>query len=551
MFKNLTIKSRLTFVIGFLSLLLISGGVIGITSLGFTNDVLKTNYEKRLVPVTQLDKMIRLMNSNQLSVAESLSVEPDLIAGEMDKVDQRAAELGKLWEQYMATGLSGDEKQLAEQFIANRSKFVSQGLKPAVAALRAGDMAEANRIMRGPMRQLFAPASEAMNALMQWQVGHAKKEFDRSQVMYDWVRISCISGIAFGVIMAAFIGAWLIRAISHPLNRAVNVARSVAQGDLTQEIIIEANDETGQLMLALKDMNEHLVSMVENVRDGTDTIASASSQIASRNLDLSARTEQQASSLQETAASMEQLTSTVKQNADNAQQANQLALTASDVAVKGGVVVAQVVDTMGSINDSSMKIVDIIGVIDSIAFQTNILALNAAVEAARAGEQGRGFAVVAGEVRHLAQRSAAAAKEIKDLIGDSVDKVESGKKLVDQAGATMAEIVERVRRVTDIMSEISVASQEQTAGIEQVNQAISLMDEVTQHNAAQVEEAAEVAEALRDQALALAQAVSVFKLHAAAPEAASVIPIRPAARPRQAGAAPRQANSALATHEKA
>jgi methyl-accepting chemotaxis protein len=254
------------------------------------------------------------------------------------------------------------------------------------------------------------------------------------------------------------------------------------------------------------------VGIVGEVRQGTDTIATASGQIAAGNMDLSSRTEEQASSLEETAASMEELTSTVKQNADNARQANQLAVSASSVAVRGGSVVNQVVGTMGSINASSRKIVDIIGVIDGIAFQTNILALNAAVEAARAGEQGRGFAVVAAEVRNLAQRSAAAAKEIKTLIGDSVEKVEEGSKQVAEAGKTMDEIVDSVKRVTDIMAEIQAASQEQTQGIEQINQAITQMDQVTQQNAALVEEAAAAAQSLQEQASGLSQVVSVFKL---------------------------------------
>ena len=275
-----------------------------------------------------------------------------------------------------------------------------------------------------------------------------------------------------------------------------------------------ANDKSS-LLFAMKSMRDSLAKVVGEVRSGTDTIATASGQIAAGNQDLSSRTEEQASSLEETASSMEELTSTVKQNADNARQANQLAVSASEVASRGGTVVSQVVQTMGSINASSKKIVDIIGVIDGIAFQTNILALNAAVEAARAGEQGRGFAVVAAEVRNLAQRSAAAAKEIKTLIDDSVDKVDSGAKLVDEAGATMQEIVDSIQRVTDIMSEITAASAEQTSGIEQINQAITQMDQVTQQNAALVEEAAAASEAMQEQAGKLAQVVAVFRLDGA------------------------------------
>jgi methyl-accepting chemotaxis protein len=266
------------------------------------------------------------------------------------------------------------------------------------------------------------------------------------------------------------------------------------------------------MLFAMKTMRDDLAGIVGQVRSGTDTIATASGQIASGNLDLSSRTEQQASSLEETASSMEELTSTVKQNADNARQARQLALTASNVASEGGTVVAQVVETMGAIDASSRKIVDIISVIDGIAFQTNILALNAAVEAARAGEQGRGFAVVATEVRSLAQKSAAAAREIKTLIGDSVEKVENGGRLVAQAGATMQEVVASVQRVTDIMAEISAASNEQSAGIEQVNQAIAQMDQVTQQNAALVEEAAAAAGSMQEQAASLSQVVSIFRL---------------------------------------
>ena len=324
---------------------------------------------------------------------------------------------------------------------------------------------------------------------------------------------SGMMGIGALVLLAsAIIGFLMTRSITQPLKSALAVAQKVAAGDLTSRFAITSSDETGQLQLALQQMNANLVKMIEDVRAGTTTIATASGQIASGNMDLSARTEKQASALQETASSIEELAATVKQNADNARQANALALTASDVATQGGRVVSEVVETMAGIDTASRKIVDIIGVIDGIAFQTNILALNAAVEAARAGEQGRGFAIVAAEVRSLAQKSAAAAREIKALIGDSVGKVEAGSRLVEQAGATIQEVMASVHRVTDIMAEISTASEEQSTGIGQVNQAVTQMDQMTQQNAALVEQGASAAASLHTQAENLSRVVSAFRL---------------------------------------
>ena len=354
-----------------------------------------------------------------------------------------------------------------------------------------------------------------------------------NRLMYFSIGALILAVILFAIGMVISRG--LLKQLGGEPGYAADIVSEIAAGDLTVDVKIRPGDSSS-LLFAMKSMRDSLAQVVGEVRQGTDTMATASSQIAAGNLDLSSRTEQQASALEETASSMEELTSTVRQNADNARQANQLAASASEVAAKGGAVVSQVVDTMGSINASSRKVVDIIGVIDGIAFQTNILALNAAVEAARAGEQGRGFAVVASEVRNLAQRSAAAAKEIKELIGDSVSKVDIGAKLVDQAGATMSEVVDSIKRVTDIMSEITAASQEQSAGIEQVNQAIGQMDQVTQQNAALVEEAAAAAASLQDQAGNLSQVVSVFKLGAGyATDAGS---LKTVSRPARAAVAP-------------
>ncbi|WP_426189463.1 methyl-accepting chemotaxis protein [Massilia sp. DWR3-1-1] len=409
-----------------------------------------------------------------------------------------------------------------------------------VALGMAGQREEATE----DMLKQSAPATAAVIAITADIVAYEKAQAlagaATARALYESANALMLGLGGIAIVLGSLIAVVTTRAIVKPLRYAVKVAEAVAAGDLTTVVEVRSSDEMGQLMRAFKHMNESLNGIVANVRRGTDSIATASGEIASGNLDLSARTEQQAGALEETASSMEELTSTVKQNADNARQANVLAASASQVAVTGGQMVSQVVDTMGVINASARKIVDIIGVIDGIAFQTNILALNAAVEAARAGEQGRGFAVVASEVRSLAQRSAAAAKEIKVLIGDSVAAVETGSRLVGQAGSTMDDIVASVARVTDIMSEISAASHEQEAGIEQINQAIGEMDAVTQQNAALVEEAAAAAASLREQAGQLAQAVAIFKLDGVTGQAPA-----PRARPPVSATAPaRQLTSA-------
>jgi len=526
MFKNLSIKARLVFILSFLSALMVVIGLIGLNGMSKTEAGMKTVYEDRTVPLGQLaDIQARLLQNRIAVTAAQADPTPEFIADQTAKVENNIAEITKIWDAYMATYLTPEEKVLAEKFAADRKAFVAEGLKPAIAALRANDIEAAKQIIVDKIRPLYGPVGEGIGALVKLQLDVGKQEFDLAHERSVNSRNIALAAIAIGLGMAAWLGFLLIRAITRPLDAAVKLARGVAAGDLTQRIEVTSRDEIGQLMLALKEMNENLVDVVAKVRTGTDAVATASSQIAAGNLDLSSRTEEQASSLEETASSMEELTGTVKQNAENARQANQLVASTAEVAMKGGQVVGQVVDTMASIKDSSRKIADIIGVIDGIAFQTNILALNAAVEAARAGEQGRGFAVVATEVRNLAQRSASAAKEIKALIEDSVAKVENGGHLVDEAGRTMDEIVGSVKRVTDIMSEIAAASAEQSAGIEQVNQAIVQMDTVTQQNAALVEEAAAASESLNEQAARLAEAVSVFKLEAGAYQARAERPV--------------------------
>ena len=405
-----------------------------------------------------------------------------------------------------------------------------QAIVPVIEKIKGyvtgGNYFDAAATLKSDFIPLHAKWMTSLVALAEYQQKEMKATYDASQENYSTTRMGMLAIGILTIAIGAFIAVFTTRTITAPLRFAANIANTIASGDLSARIESQSKDEAGQLVNALKTMQDNLVNTVNHIKYGTETISVASREIASGNADLSARTESQASSLEETASSMEELTTTVKQNAENARQANQLVVSASDYALKGGQVVGQVVETMGSIKDSSRKIVDIIGVIDGIAFQTNILALNAAVEAARAGEQGRGFAVVAAEVRNLAQRSAGAAKEIKELISDSVEKVDAGSKLVDEAGKTMGEIVTSVKHVADIMSEITAASQEQSTGIEEVNRAIAQMDEITQQNAALVEQAAAAAESMKEQSVNLSQAVGVFNLGMANEKMTQAIAVR-------------------------
>ncbi len=537
MLQNLTIKSRLTIVIGFLSLLLITIGGVGLFSLDSINDSLKSMYQDRVLPAGRLNLVARSIDATRIAVAESMYSSMTTVANEIDKIEKNIARENEILDSYMASHLSDEERKRANVYVEKRKTYFSTGLKPTLALVRIGDVDAATDLMRGQMRQDYLKMQAALDFVYQYQVETAKGEFEHGlkmqaaldfvyqyqvetakgefehgQTLFSLVRNVSVVSILAGIAFAIFMGVWLARGVMRPLAKAVHVAGRIATGDLSQDIIVLTKNEVGALFQALKEMNQSLAKTVAEVRQGSETIGVASREIAAGNADLSARTESQAGSLEETASSMVELTSTVKKNADNSREANQLALNASGVAAQGGKIVSRVIDTMGSIKESSRRIVDIIAVIDGIAFQTNILALNAAVEAARAGEQGRGFAVVASEVRNLAQRSAGAAREIKSLIGDSVEKVDAGGKLVDEAGQTMGLIMTSIKQLAEIMSEITAASQEQSDGIEEVNRSISHIDEMTQQNAALVEQAASAAETMQEQAQALVHAVSVFHL---------------------------------------
>lgn len=510
--KKTTLGQRLAIGFGIVIALLIMLAGLAYLRIGSLNDeittLIKDRYPKT-VYANQIKAHLNEVSRNMLSVL--IMSDPTQIRNELANIDRQnqsnietIAALRKMIRDEKGLEHLQTITQIGEKFLPLQKSFV--------ALINDDKKDDAMVKLMFSLRPLQARYFKALDDFISYQNGQMEQAGEQSSLQASHTERWILSLAAGATLFSVLIAVLVTRSITGPLNKAVDIAKRVAEGDLTSNIEVRTHDETGQMMQALKHMNDSLMRIVSEVRNGTETIATASREIASGNLDLSTRTEQQATSLAETASSMRDLTSTVKQNADNARQANHLAASASEVAAQGGAVVAQVIDTMGSINASSKKIVDIISVIDGIAFQTNILALNAAVEAARAGEQGRGFAVVAAEVRNLAQRSAAAAKEIKSLIGDSVEKVAIGSDLVGRAGITMNEVVASVKRVTDIMIEITAASQEQSSGIEQVNRAIVQMDNVTQQNATLVEEAAAAAESMQNQASTLTQVVSIFKL---------------------------------------
>ena len=513
-FRQLRIGTRLAIGFGVILISLIVILIAGSVLSARNRQVMMKGIELSHSKTAQAANMKSSMLEGGLAI-RNIGMQTDL--GEMEKqklvIKNQRARFNEAHEKLLALGLNDDEKKILDT-VTGYDQQVDAPTKEAFKMLLSFNGEEAVKLISTQIDPLQQKALLEINKLVDLQDAAAAELSSRAEsnasklvaVLLAIGAVVLLAGIGFSVV--------LTRSITRPLHEAVQIAKRVAAGELSHREAAEGNDEISELLNALKEMNDNLFNIVSEVRQGTDAIAIASGEISTGNADLSSRTETQAGALEETASSMEEITATVRHNADNARQANGLVTSASNFAIKGGEEVGKVVHTMNSIKESSRKIVDIISVIDGIAFQTNILALNAAVEAARAGEQGRGFAVVASEVRNLAQRSASAAKEIKTLISDSVEKVESGGKLVDAAGKTMNEIVTSVKHVADIMSEITAAGQEQSTGIEEVNRAIVQMDEMTQQNAALVEQAASAAESMEEQASNLARVVSAFKLGA-------------------------------------
>jgi methyl-accepting chemotaxis protein len=517
--SNLKIGPRLGLAFAVVIALATVVVAIGITRMAAITESLYLIGSDRVPKVQALTDVTDELNLIARELRNALIVDDPADAAKALETSEKARDsIAKTMDKLAPTITSDEGKKALAKVLEERQVFVLLQVQ-FIDLVRGGQKAEAKVLLHDQLRPSQLAYMKSLDVLEDQQITLIANAARDGEADYAQAKLLMATLLALMAAAGALMGWWITRSITVPVNEAVRVAERVAAGDLGSTIEVRRTDETGRLLAALKAMNDSLVRIVGTVRSSSDSIATGSAQIASGNADLSQRTEEQASALQETAASMDQLGSTVKANADNARQANQLAMSASTVAVRGGEVVSQVVVTMKGINDSSKKIADIISVIDGIAFQTNILALNAAVEAARAGEQGRGFAVVASEVRSLAQRSAEAAKEIKSLINASVERVEQGTALVDQAGSTMEEVVTAIKRVTDIVGEISVASAEQSTGVSQVGDAVTQMDQVTQQNAALVEQSAAAADSLKQQAQSLVGAVAVFRLGDAQPPA--------------------------------
>ncbi|MDP9043666.1 MAG: methyl-accepting chemotaxis protein [Pseudomonadota bacterium] len=509
------ISTRLGLLICALSACLLAIGGAGLYGIGRSSAALQSMYEDNVVGAAQFAEIQRLQLRNRALVTDVvLKPEPQDIVKNTAEVESDIVTLNKLFDLGLRAATSPKQRELAEAFRVARADYVDKGLLPAVKALRNNRVSEARRVTSEDMPPLEARVNAAISAIIQFQVDESKRQFTEAKARDEAIRAGTLAAVALCVSGAGLFGMLMIRGIGRSLKEAIDVAGAVARGDLHQAIHTGSNTEVGLLLKALAAMRDRLATVVGTVRQSAEGLDGSIGEIASGNTDLSHRTEQQAATLEETASSMEELSTTIHRNTDNARFGFELATGANTVAVQGGELISEVVDTMKGINDSSKRIADIITVIDGIAFQTNILALNAAVEAARAGEQGRGFAVVASEVRSLAQHSANAAKEIKGLIHASVDRVEAGTELVSRARTTITEVVQSIRRVTDIMGEISTASLAQSAGVKQVSQAITLMDQNIQQNSALVEQSAAASESLKLQSEQLVGAVAVFRLDA-------------------------------------
>ncbi|WP_109123954.1 methyl-accepting chemotaxis protein [Dyella sp. C11] len=509
---ELSVRNRLRAVLGLLGLMLIAGAVIGIGGMQEQNDGMGKIYEEEIVP-TQLVSQItahQLMSFILLGESGSLVGKPDQVKAKLTEYTKLQTEMEGLKKQLAAIPMGPAVKKHYDDWHSTDADY-KDAKDSMVDALNQGDTG-ASELLEMQVRPLLMQRQEALSKMVDAQRADAKEIYDAQVARYHVVRTISIGALLVGLAIASVMALLLMRSILSTLGVAVKVAHAIAGGRLGHKITTTRKDELGELLDALRTMDERLVTIVGEVRHGAGSVSSAAQQIARGNDDLSQRTQEQASSLEETASSMEEMTSTVKQHAENASHANQLASATRRQAEHGGEVAAQASSAMRDINASSRKISEIVSLIDEIAFQTNLLALKAAVEAARAGEQGRGFAVVATEVRNLAQRSAGAAKEIKGLINDSAEKVRVGSSLVDQSGKALADIVDSVKKVTDIVAEIAAASQEQSAGIDQVNHAVLQMDEMTQQNAALVEEAAAAARAMHEQAGELARHVGFFQM---------------------------------------
>ena len=509
---TLSVKARLIGVLGMLCAMLLVGAWIGLGGMAKANESARSIYEDELIPLNSINEAARGSLNNFIALSEAAYHKDDksIVAQKLQDVARNEASDAAIIKALSQTSMSPPVKKQWAAFQSARSD-VSDSMAEIKDSLGKADD-DTNGLLYSDVLPNVSIMTSEMSKLIKMQVAESGQKYDMALTSYHRIRVMTFGALGAGMLLAVMMAFFLIRSIVGTLNRAVHVANAISQGELGHNIRTRRKDELGRLLDAFRTMDERLTLTVGEVRRGSDAVSTAAQQIAHGNDDLSQRTQEQASSLEETASSMEQMTSTVKQNAENASHANQLARGAREQAERGGEVAGRAIMAMSEINASSSKIADIVGLIQEIAFQTNLLALNAAVEAARAGEQGRGFAVVATEVRSLAQRSAGAAKEIKGLINDSAEKVRSGSELVNQSGKALAEIVDSVKKVTDIVAEIAAASHEQSAGIDQVNNAVMQMDEMTQQNAALVEQAAAAARAMHEQAGELTSQVGFFRL---------------------------------------